>query len=456
MYLQRNIDSWLENWLEKPFHSPALITGIRQCGKTESIRHFASSRFECFNEINFWKNPEASACFHSLDVDDIIRSLSLYYPSYRFVPGKTLLFLDEIQDCPRARLSLKSFKEDGRFEVIASGSFIGLNLNSEANHGTPMPNGAEDVYRMHTMDFHEFLLAKGYPKDAVANLKGYFEARSMIPSPIHEKMLALFREYLCVGGYPEAVSIFLQTNSFREAYEKNRSLVFDIKGDPSKRVDASGKPLYTPGEVSRIQKAFDLIQSYLLSDNRRYVTSKIQGNSAQRTDAVDYLVNACVATKANNVTSLSTPLSIGRVESEFKLFYADIGLLTASFAYDEIKSIVQGTLGPSKGYLYESAVAESLAKAGIELHYFAKPSGLEIDFVISYQGKSTLVEAKAKNGNTKSAKTIMSDPARYGKTCLLKIGEYNISEVGDILTMPYYLIYLLAPSMEDDLRPIAV
>lgn len=450
MYLTRKIDGILEKLIKDPLHNPILVAGMRQCGKTESVRQFGKTHFKHFNEINFWKNPEAKGIFDgSLDVDHLIKGILLEYPTFDFVPGETLLFLDEIQDCPRARLALKSFKDDGRFEVIASGSYLGLNIDQPKTEPTPKPEGAEEVVRMFTLDFEEFLWAKGYSPARLAFLEECFIKRNPIPAATHGKLLSLYDEYLCVGGFPESVLRFVQEGRFKTAHEKNKSLVFDIKGDPSKRKNVQGNPLYAPSEIARIQKAFDIIPSFTLRENKRFVASRIEGNGMQRVDAINYLVNAGVALKVNNVTAPSLPLSIGKIENDYKLLYADIGLLTAAFSYDEIKATLRGQLGVNKGYLYEAAVGETLCKIGLTPYYFGKPSKLEIDYVISYDGYATLIEAKSKTGNTKSAKVVMNDPNHYGKTKLIKIGTYNIEERGDILTIPCYLTYLLGKDWDD-------
>lgn len=454
MYLPRKIDVILENIVKDPLHGPILLAGMRQCGKTESIRQFGKTHFKHFNEINFWRNERAKSIFNgSLEVDGLIKLILLEYPSFKFVPGETLLFLDEIQDCPRARLALKSFKDDGRFEVIASGSYLGVNIDQPKSKPTPKPEGAEEVVQMMTLDFEEFLWAKGYSPSSLAFLEECFKNRSPIPSATHETFLSLYNEYLCVGGFPESVLRFVQSGSFKSAHDKNKSLVFDIKGDPSKRKNSEGKALYVPSEIARIQKAFDLIPSFALSENKRFVASRIEGNGLQRVDAINYLVNAGVAFRVHNVTAPSLPLSIGKIENDYKLLYADIGLLTAAFSYDEIKATILGNLGINKGYLYEAAVGETLRKNGLTPYYFGKPSKLEIDYVLSYQGHATLVEAKTKTGNTKSAKVVMSDPAHYGPTKLIKIGSYNIEQIGDILTMPCYLTFLLGRE-QDDIAPL--
>ncbi len=440
-YLKRKIDSQLAAWLKSEGHSPALIYGIRQCGKSESIKHFANQNFKYVNLIDFWKTPNAATAFEeSLEVDKIIKSLSSLFPSFTFIPHESVLILDEIQDCPKARLALKSFKEDGRFEVIASGSYIGLNID---NSGVPKPSGSEEFFEMKTMDFEEFLWALGYDNDLIEYLADCFQEKTAIPKTIDNQMKQLFNEYICVGGYPEAILKFIQTNSFSETFQKIKSLIIDIKGDPSKRKNSQNKPLYTSIEIARIQKAFDLIASFIVNDNHRFVTSKINGNSYQRDDSINYLINSSVAFKVNNVENPSLPLGIRKIASNYKLFYADIGIMINVLGFDTIQGILQNTLGMNKGYLYEAIVADSLYKAGVPLYYYEKESGLEIDFVISYDGFPTLIEVKSKNGNTKSSKQIMNHPDRYGKTKLIKIGDYNISEFGDVITIPHYLTFVL-------------
>lgn len=442
IYFKRKIDSQLEDWFNSAGHSPAVVYGIRQCGKSKTISTFATNHFKYVNTIDFWKRPDAKDAFKgSLEVNDIIASLSVLFPSFRFVPNETVLILDEIQDCPRARLALKSFKEDGRFEVISSGSYIGLNITHSQE---PKPNGSEDFFEMKTMDFEEYLWALGYSGNVLDEVINCFKEKKAVPEIVHNQMKKLFREYVCIGGYPEAVLKFIQTNSYYEAFKKVKSLVFDIKGDPSKRLNENLKPLYTPTEVARIQKAFDLIASFIVRDNHRFVASKISGNSFQRDDAVNYLINAAIAYKAYNVEAPSLPLGVRKIDSDYKLFYADIGIVVNELGFDTVQGIIKNDLGMNKGYLFEAIVSDSLYKANIPLYYFGKESRLEIDFVISYKGNATLVEAKAKTGNTKSSKTIMAHPEHYGKTKLIKIGDYNVSEEQDIITIPHYLIFALS------------
>ena len=447
MYFRRKIDQRLLEWFNTKGHSPALVYGIRQCGKSKSIKQFAESNFKYVNAIDFWKTPNAKIAFEdSLEVDTITKSLTGLFPSFKFVPHETVLILDEIQDCPKARLALKSFKEDGRYEVIASGSYIGLNIDSS---GVPKPNGSEDFLEMKTMDFEEFLWAMGYDDAFIDSLIEYFKNKIEVPKAIHLKMKQLFNEYICVGGYPEALVKFISTNSYSEAFNKVKSLIIDIKGDPTKRKDEKGKDEYTTTEIARIQKAFDLIVAFVVKDNQRFITSKISGNSYQRNDAVDYLLNSSVAYKASNVEVPSLPLAARKIDAEFKLFYADIGIMINELGFDVIQGVLQNglSLGVNKGYLYEAVVADSLYKANIPLFYFKKESGLEVDFVISYNGDATLIEAKSTTGNAKSSKQIMKNPNHYGKTKLIKIGDYNISQTGDVTTIPHYLTFVLGKEL---------
>lgn len=444
MYLRRKIDLCLDEWFIKKSNTPALVVGIRQCGKTESVQEFAKRHNLQLVELNFWTHPEYCSDFYgSLDVDDIISNISLRFPDIYIKPENTLLFFDEIQECPRARLSFKSFAKDGRYKVIGSGSYIGIN-GYVIGDSTPAPTGYDEVLQMHTMDFEEFVWALGYKQEQTDLLIDYFNKKTPIPTNIHELYKNLFLKYVCIGGFPKVVKEFTTTKNIMSAIRILESTVFDMKTDFGRRMNKNGQPVFKPSEVARIQNVFDLIPTFLAKDNKRFVVSKISsGSSRDKTDAIEYLKQAHIVYKVHNVENPSLPLAGNRIASQFKLFPADIGIVTSIYGVDTIAAINKGELGQAKGAIYESLVFDSLMKAGIEPFYFAKDSGLEIDFVISYNGCSTLVEAKAKTGNTKSSKTVMSHPEHYGKTKLIKIGDYNISEVGDIITIPHYLSFVL-------------
>ena len=223
-----------------------------------------------------------------------------------------------------------------------------------------------------------------------------------------------------------------------------------MKTDFGRKKDKNGNPVFKPAEVSRIQNVFDLIPTFLAKDSKRFIVSKVKGGlQYDKNNAIEYLREAHVVTKVHNVSLPSLPLSGERIKSQFKLFPEDIGIVTSMYGIDTVAAMNKGDLGQGKGAIYESLVFDSLSKAGVETYYFAKESGLEVDFVIPYDGSATLVEAKARTGNTKSSRTIMNHPEHYGKTKLIKIGDYNISREGDITTIPHYLTFVLGKLKHD-------
>jgi len=443
MYLQRKIDKWLLNWKNKMNKMPALIVGIRQCGKTKSIDNF-SNNYDTYVKINFWDNPDYCEDFAGkLDVDTIISNISLRFPNKKIEPHNTLIFFDEIQECPRARLSFKNFALDGRYDVIGSGSFLGLN-GYVIGDSTPAPTGYEDVFHMHTMDFEEFALANGIKKETINTLVDCFDKRMPVGTTLHSVMKELYLKYICIGGFPKAVETYVSTKNVMEAVKIVSNTVFDMKTDFGRRQGKDGSPLFKPNEVARIQNVFDLIPNFLAKENKRFIVSKINsGSSIDKNDAIEYLKQTNMVDKVFNLEIPSLPLSGNKINSQFKLFPTDIGIVSSMYGLDTIIAINRGELGQAKGAIYESCLFDELNKLNIDTYYFAKESGLEIDFVICYDGFPYLVEVKAKNGNTKSAKTVMSNVEHYGKTKLLKIGDYNIGENDDIITIPHYLSFVL-------------
>lgn len=450
MYYKRKIDALLDEWLKKENKSPALVIGIRQCGKTETIKEFAKRNNLKLIEMNFWTNPEFSHDFEeSIDVDKIISNISLRFPNLSLNPKNTLIFFDEIQDCPKARLSFKNFANDGRYNVIGSGSYLGIN-GYVIGDVTPAPTGYENVFDMKTMDFEEFLWAMGYSQSQIDELNDYFVTRKPIPENVHLLFKDLFLKYVCIGGFPKVVKEYLKTKKIVDAFKELNNTVFDMKTDFGRRKDKNGNPIFKTAEVSRIQSVFDLIPTFLAKENKRFIVSKVSGGlQYDKNDAIEYLNQAHIVSKVYNVEVPSLPLEGQKIEAQFKLFPEDIGIVMAMYGIDAVAAINKGNLTQGKGAIYEAAVFDSLNKAGIKPYYFAKESGLEIDFVISYNGYATLIEAKAKTGNTKSSKTVMKHPEHYGKTKLIKIGDYNISEEGDIITIPHYLTFLLGKTKYD-------
>ena len=449
MYLRRKIDEWLINWKNNKDKMPALIVGIRQCGKTESIKNFGKNNYENVIYLNFWDEPDLVNIFaENITIDYLISKISIKFPNQRIISGKTLFIFDEIQECPRARLSLKSFGVDGRFDVIASGSYLGIN-GYVIGDSTPVHIGYEDIFHMKTMDFEEFLWAKGYKDDHITIIENYFNNREKVNLSTHNLFKNLFNEYLCVGGFPKAVVKYINSNNFVETYKVNKNILSQTKNEFGRRKGKHGKPVFRASEVEKINSVFDLMSSFLSNEAKRFIVSKIEkGNVESRNNAINYLKEAHIVGKVYNLENPSLPLKGNMILSQFKLFPTDISLLISAYDLNTIDAILNQTLGQNKGALYEAAVFDALYKADFDVFYFAKESGLEIDFVICYNNSSCLVEAKAKSGNTKSSKTVHAHPEHYGKVKIIKVGDYNIGETEDILTIPYYMLFLLGRQKE--------
>lgn len=445
--LHRRIDDWFVDWKNRPNHKPALIKGIRQSGKTHAIQKFVndSKFYDVVIYLNFWDNPELIDVFEGkLDIDTIITELSVKMPLPNLVPSRTVFVFDEVQDCPRALLSLKTNEKERRFDFIASGSYLGVN-GYVVDDDTPKPVGSIEAFDMRTLDFGEFLWAKGYKEEQIRCIRNAFKERKPLSNSMHESFTRLFREYLCVGGFPEAVKNYVLTNNIYTSLQITRRITNDLQNDFGRRRGKNKEPLFKPNEVARIRSAFSLIPSFLGKDNKRFIVSKIIGKGAQSNgkDALDYLKDTGVIVKVHNLDVPSLPLSIHAIPNQFKVYPTDIGLLVGLLEDGTTEAILSGNLGIGKGMIYEGLVAEALHKRGGKLFYFAKESGLELDFVVNIQGESTILEVKAVDGNAKSAKTVLANPNHYGKTTLIRIKDKNVGMEKGYLTIPHYMAYLL-------------
>ncbi len=445
--LKRHIDKWLLDWKNNPNRKPALIKGIRQSGKTHSIDKFTKNRnlYDVVIYLNFWDNPELINVFDGkLDIDNIIRELSVKMPLPNLVNGRTVFVFDEVQDCPRALLSLKTNINERRYDFIASGSYLGVN-GYVVDDNTPKPVGSVDEFDMRTIDFEEFLWAKGYKDEQIKYLYDAFHNRKPLSISMHESFTKLFREYLCVGGFPEAVTNYILTNNIYSSLQITRRITKDLQDDFGRRRGKDKKPLFQPNEVARIRSAFSLIPIFLGKENKRYIVSKIEGKGAKNEgkDALDYLKDTGIIRKVHNLSVPSTPLSINAIQNQFKVFTTDIGLLIGLLEDGVTDAILSGKLGMGKGMIYEALAADAIHKRGGNLFYFAKDTGLELDFVINLDGNSTILEVKAVDGNAKSAKTVMKNPDHYGETKLICVKDANIGIVDGILTIPHYMVHLL-------------
>ena len=443
--LARHIDKWLIDWKNREKHKPALIKGIRQSGKTFSIKSFACKNYAVVIYLNFWDKPDLIDVFDGkLDIDSLIKELSVKMKMPNLIEHETVFIYDEIQECPRALLSLKTNLNDYRYDFIASGSYLGLN-GYVVNDDTPKPVGCVDEFDMRTLDFEEFLWAKGFKEEQVSYIKDAFKEKKPLSNSMHETFSEFFREYLCIGGFPEAVKNYVLTNNIYSSFLITRRISNDLKADFGRRRGKYKKPIFMPNEVTRIREAYSLIPSFLGKENKRYVVSKIKGKGAKDSanDALNYLKETGIILKVHNLEVPSTPLAVNVINNQFKVFLTDIGLLVAMLEDGVTDAILSRNLGMSKGMIYEALVADSLYKRGGSLYYFAKNTGLELDFVINIKGDATILEVKAVNGNAKSAKTVLKNEDHYGKTKLICIKDSNISFINGVLTIPHYMTFLL-------------
>ena len=446
---ERKITKELEAWKNdlslkrKAF----VLKGLRQVGKTKSVTEFAKSNYEHVVYINFKLQQNMKTAFAgSLDTDTLITNISAQDPKAVFVPHKTVLILDEIQECSGARASLKSFVEnDDRFDVIASGSLLGIKGYNGKYHGGSAV-GYEHVVYMHPMDFEEFLWAKGISKETIAYLKECFDSRTPIREAIHDAMLRHFKEYICVGGMPAVVDTFVKTHDFNRVRREQLDILEGYRDDYGKHLDANENEKTDLSLLAKINRVYESIPSQLAKENKKFIYSQLtkKASSAQYLPAIQWLVDYGLIQYCNNLRLPESPLSGNKIDECFKLFVSDSGLFMAMLEPETYGEVLLGDMGQYKGAIYENIIADAFSKNGRPLYYFSIDSGLEIDFVTRYKKQITLIEVKAKTGNAKSASEVLKNKAKYPEANhLIKLGQYNIGEVDNRLTIPYYLAYLI-------------
>ena len=441
---KRKIESFLLDWKNTPNHKPLVIKGCRQCGKTSSVVAFAKKHYKHVIYIDFHEQEQLCALFAgSLSVDYLTMSISASVPGAQFVPHNTCLVLDEIQNCPRARSSLKFFMKDGRYDVICTGSLLGVSgyKNAEqikAEDQATIPVGAETIVEMYPMDFEEWLWANGINEQVFDFLRKSLQDETPIPADIHQRLRQLLLEYVVVGGMPEAVKTFFATHDMNQVCQVQRHILNGYRDDMIKYARAEDKP--------RIRECFDSIPRQLSRDNKKFTYSVVRkgGRSKEYISCLQWIEDAGIVRRCYNLMLPELPLSGNSIQDCFKVYMADTGLLVSMLDDGTQGDILQGNLWTYKGAVYENLVADILGKMGRKLYYYQKESGLEIDFVMRYKGECTLLECKANTGNAKSVKTILSHPDKYHVHAAIKLGDYNIGRSEQLLTLPLYIAFLLS------------
>lgn len=435
--LKRKVLEQLSAWKSNPRHKPVVIKGCRQCGKTYAALEFARLNYDNVVYMNFFEDPGAKEIFAgALNVDQIVMMASAYFaPSAKFVPGKTVIVLDEIQECAQARTALKFFCVDGRYDVIGTGSLLGVAGYGEEPASVPV--GYETVIDMHPLDFEEFCWANGITEDMIEALRGFLLGESPVPSAFHAKMRSLLLEYTVVGGMPDAVQSFVDSRDVAEVLRIQRDIVRAYEDDMVKYAPSSDKPL--------IKQCFQSIPRQLAKENKKFQYSLIKkGSTAARfAGSLQWIEDAGITVRCNNTSITELPLEGNALDDQFKIYMADTGLFVSMLEDGAQFDILNGNLMTYKGAVFENLVADIFSKMGRKLYYFRKDSGLELDFLIRYRGKCVPIEVKSSDGNAKSVKTVLKHPEKYHVDSAVKLADQNIGRVGEVLTVPLYMAFLL-------------
>ncbi len=442
---RRKIEDELNQWKNSTNKKALVLKGLRQIGKTYSTLKFAKENYENVVYINFKENESAKKVFEDdLIVDRMIIDLSALIPGVNFVPGKTIIIFDEIQECANARASLKPFVVDGRFDVIATGSLLGIK-GYNLKKGKGIPTGYEKIIYMEPMDFEEFLWAKGINEKVIDSLRDSYKNFVPISETIHRAMLRYFNEYICVGGMPRVVDTFISTNDMNAVYDEQHDLIEEYKDDFGKHLDENENEVVNKSLLGRINKVFDSIPSQLAKENKKFTYSAISkhARSGEYEAAIMWLIDFGLVVPCFNLSTIDRPLEGYKIDNIFKLYFKDSGLFISLLEKGSAFKILNGQLNIYKGAIYENIIADAFSKNKKKLYYFHKDSGLEIDFVTIVDDKTSLIEVKSTTGNTKSAKTVLGNREKYRADQLIKFGEYNIGRQNNTITLPYYLAFLL-------------
>ena len=432
-------------WKNAPNKKALMVKGLRQVGKTTSVWAFAQQNYENVVYVNFKSNNSAKRIFDDdLVINRITTDLSALLPDARFVPYKTVIIFDEIQECANARSSIKAFVEDGRYDVIGTGSLLGIKgYNKKKSKGVPV--GFEKTIYMKPMDFEEFLWAKGIQQTVIDYLKDSYRSLTRISETTHRAMIRYFKEYICVGGMPRVVNVFVTSNDMNAVYDEQRDLIEEYKDDFGKHLDENEQEETNMVLLTRINNVFDSIPAQLAKENKKFVFSAMskKGRSSEYMPAIQWLKDYGLINFCYNLSTIDRPLEGYKIDNIFKLYFVDSGLFISMLERGTASKILNDNLNIYKGAIYENIIADAFSKNGISLYYFHKESGLEIDFVSVINDLLSIVEVKARTGNSKSAKTVLNDKTRYNADNMIKLGEYNIGVKGNMITLPFYLSFLL-------------
>lgn len=436
MYLKRKIDMFLDKWKKDADRKPLIVKGPRQIGKTESIRRFGTKNYDNVIEINFVEEPKyKNITADGYKTDDIIKNISRIDTSKRFVEGKTLIFFDELQEFPEISTALKFFKIDGRFDVICSGSMLGINYRRIESNSV----GYKTDYEMFSLDFEEFIWAKGYDSEFIDDML----ANMLELAPFNNVMLSvcdsLFMDYCTLGGMPAVVREYIQKGTFEGSLATQQQLLADYKEDIRKYADGM--------DQTRIINVFNQIPPQLARDNKKFQISKVASGARFKDyrGCIEWLNDAGMINICYCLNFPELPLKGNYDETKYKLYFADTGMLVAMLdeeAQEDLRA--NKNLGVYKGALYENIVAEALKKSGYALYYYKREdSTLEEDFFVRTTDELIPVEVKSTNGRAKSLRTLIQSDKYSDISFGIKFIHGNIGVSDNIYTFPYFCAFLL-------------
>ncbi len=434
--LKRKIDEYLINWKNSKDKMPLIIKGARQIGKTESIENFAKNNYKNIVEINFALDKQYIDIFdNGFNVDTIIKNISFKNPEFKFVPGETLIFFDELQACINCATSLKAFNQDGRYDVICSGSLMGINYNEIESNSV----GNKIDYNMYSMDFEEFLWAKGYREEQIEELYKSMLKVKPLTTIEYEVMMDNFKEYMVVGGMPAIVNKFITQKNYSGILEMQKQILLDYEEDITK---------YAKGlDQGKILSVYRKIPTFLGNENKKFQISKVQDGARSReyVGTVEWLDNAGIINISYCMQQPGLPLGGNYNPDNFRLYFGDTGILIGSLdeeAQEDLRK--NANFNTYKGAIYENVVGDMLVKEGYKLYFYKNEKGtIEMDFFIRDKDSLIPVEVKANDNATISLNTLIDSEKykdiKYG----IKLCNKNIGYNGKFYTFPYFLTFLL-------------
>ena len=440
--LKRKIDKYLIEWKNSSNKLPLIIKGARQIGKTNAIRNFGNNNYKTFIEINFALQPHFKTIFEEgFEVDNIIKNITLKMPELELNEYNTLIFFDEMQDCVSTATSLKAFREDGRYDIICSGSLMGINYNEIESNSV----GNKEDYIMRSLDFEEFLWAKGYNNEQIDDLYSHMIELKPLSNMQYDVMMSNFKEYMIVGGMPAIVNQFVNNKNFSGILKMQQQILLDYEEDITKYAGGLDK--------TKILNCYRKIPIFLGNENKKFQISKIAKGARNReyVGIIEWLANAGIVNICYAMEQASLPLKGNYNPDNYRLYFADTGLLIASLD-EEVQDDLRNNenMNTYKGALYENIVGDMLVKEGYDLYFYRDDrKKIEMDFMVRNRSSLIPIEVKAKDNATISLNNLINSDVykdiRYG----IKLCNKNIGFNGKFYTFPYFLTFLLKKYLKE-------